>query len=79
MKRREGFFSKIVNAILGEPIPTEAQATSREGVRDASELPPKYNDVPLSGMKTLNGRMCRTVGELKDAERQDPTMGGWGW
>ena len=77
MKRRKSFLGKIADFVLGEPIPTENQAIAREGVRDAGSLPAEYNDVPLSGMRTLNGQMCRTVGDLKAADLKDPTMGGW--
>lgn len=76
-KRRDSVFTKIVNAVLGEPIPTAAQATSSEGVRHLTDLPASYDDTPLTGDRYINGRCCRTVGDLKEAEREDPTMGGW--
>ena len=75
--RKPGFWKKVGGFFAGDPIPTAAQATSHEGVRDEADLSSSYDDVPLSGLRYLNGHACRTVGELKDAERRDPTMGGW--
>lgn len=32
-----------------------------------TELPSQYNDIPLSGTQIVDGKFCRTVGELKEA------------
>lgn len=77
LRRKNGVFSRLGNWLKGEPMPTLAQVTSQTGKRRITDLPASADGVRLEGDRYINGRCCKTVGDVKEADRRDPTMGGW--
>ena len=80
IKRRDGIWSKIKDAVLGKPLPTEGQVLrqSGNGAYNYSDLPQTADNIELSGTRYVDGLACHTVGELKDAYAKKYPLGGRG-
>jgi hypothetical protein len=82
MKRKAGLAKRFTNWLLGEPEPTVNQAIRQHFGNQTVEysitqLPLECDNALLNGDRYVNGVCCRTVGEYKDAIRNNGDAGGW--
>jgi hypothetical protein len=66
-KRRGGIFQRLGNWIAGTPPPSEEDGQTSTGGNQYSQWSDAYNDTKLDGARVIDGKFCRTVGEVKAA------------
>ncbi len=66
-RRQGGVFQRLGNWIAGTPPPSEQVAQIATGGNQYSQWPADFDDVKLEGGVIIDGKLCRTPGEVKAA------------
>jgi hypothetical protein len=67
-QRRGGFLGKVGDWLLGEQLP-EAGTVLRSRT-NVSNISSRYDEVELPESLFRNGKLVRTIGDLKDADHR---------
>lgn len=66
-KRQGGIFRRGWNWIAGTPPPSEDAGQVATGGNQYSQWPSSYDETKLGGVTVIDGKFCRTPGEIKAA------------